>query len=168
MGTLPVQIQQPRAHVLHDGNFKEGHPKMGGRQKGVGNRVGADLRQTIMDAITETGFIEKDEEGNPIATGEGGCKGFIKWLALHEPRTAAAMLVKIIPYYVNLQMPEETMSREEMQAQLQLYGLPMDLLEHLRVDALPPEQLDPGEDPDPYRRKPANDATTTPTSEAAE
>ena len=154
MGTLPVQAHQPHAHVLHDGNFKEGHPKMGGRQKGVGNRVGADLRQMIMDAITETGFVEKDEAGNPVATGEGGCKGFIKWLALYEPKTAAAMLVRILPYYVNVEMPQLTMTCEEMEAQIALYGLPANLLEHLRAESMPPEQLDPGEDPDPYRRKP--------------
>src|ERR1700734_279590 len=70
----------------------EGHPKYGGRQKGSRNKLGDDLRQMIMDAITETGSVGKDEKGEPIAIGVDGCKGFIKWLYLHEPKTAAALL----------------------------------------------------------------------------
>jgi hypothetical protein len=52
-----------------------------------------------MDAITETGFVGKDDKGNPIGTGEGGCKGYIKWLALYEPKTAAALLARVLPYF---------------------------------------------------------------------
>src|SRR6202162_766328 len=66
--------------------FQKGHPRYGGRRKGTRNKFGRDLRQEVVAAIQETGFIEKDDKGNPIATGEGGCKGFIKWLALHEPK----------------------------------------------------------------------------------
>jgi hypothetical protein len=32
--------------------------------------MGGDLRQMIMDAITETGFVGKDDNGDPIATGK--------------------------------------------------------------------------------------------------
>jgi hypothetical protein len=56
-----------------------GHPRYGGRRKGSRNRFGGDLREEVVAAIQETGFIEKDDKGNPIATGEGGCKDFIKW-----------------------------------------------------------------------------------------
>ena len=52
----------------------------------------------IMDAITETGSVGKDEKGEPIAIGVDGCKGFIKLLYLHEPKTAAA-LARVLPYY---------------------------------------------------------------------
>jgi hypothetical protein len=58
--------------------FQKGHPKMGGRQKGGRNRFGGDLREAIVAAIQATGFIEKDEKGNPIATGKGGCQGFVQ------------------------------------------------------------------------------------------
>jgi hypothetical protein len=71
------------------------HPKYGARQKGSRNKLGGDLRQMIMDAITETGFVGKDEKGEPIAIGVDGCKGFIKWLYLHEPKTAAALLARV-------------------------------------------------------------------------
>jgi hypothetical protein len=41
--------------------------------------------------IQATGFIVKDKRGRPKATGRGGVQGFIEWLALHEPKTAAAL-----------------------------------------------------------------------------
>ena len=75
------------------------HPKYGARQKGSRNNLGGDLRQMIMDAITETGFVGKDEKDEPIAIGVDGCKGFIKWLYMHEPKTAAALLARVLPYY---------------------------------------------------------------------
>jgi hypothetical protein len=66
------------------------------------NRFGGDLREEVVAAIQETGFIIKDEKGNLIGTGEGGCKGFIKWLALHEPKTAAALFARVLPYFINV------------------------------------------------------------------
>jgi hypothetical protein len=39
--------------------------------------------------IQAVGFIENDKKGRPKATGKRGCQGFIEWLALHEPKTAA-------------------------------------------------------------------------------
>jgi hypothetical protein len=66
--------------------FQKGHPRYGGRKKGTRNKFGGDLREAIVAAIAATGFIEKDEHGNPVATGKRGCQGFVEWLALHEPR----------------------------------------------------------------------------------
>jgi hypothetical protein len=40
--------------------------------------VVGDLREEIVAAIQETGFIQKNDKGEPVGTGEGGCKGFIK------------------------------------------------------------------------------------------
>jgi hypothetical protein len=68
--------------------FQKGPPRYGGRRKGSRNRFGGDLREEVVAAIQETGFIVKDDKGELVGTGEGGCKGFIKWLALHEPKTA--------------------------------------------------------------------------------
>jgi hypothetical protein len=43
----------------------------GRTRKGSRNKVGGDLREAIVAAIQATGFIEKDEKGNPIVTGKG-------------------------------------------------------------------------------------------------
>jgi hypothetical protein len=104
--TLPVRLQLPPIEHRSPG-FQKGHPRYGGRRKGTRDRFSCDLREEIVAAIQETGFVGKDDQGNPIATGEGGCKGFIKWLALHEPKTAAALLARVLPYFVGVsEVPE--------------------------------------------------------------
>jgi hypothetical protein len=40
--------------------FQKGHPRYGGRRKGSRNRFGGDLREEVVAAIQETGFIIKD------------------------------------------------------------------------------------------------------------
>jgi hypothetical protein len=72
------------------------------RRKGTRNRFGGDLREEIVAAIKETGFIRKNKKGEPVGTGKDGCKGFIKWLALHEPKTAAALFARVLPYFINV------------------------------------------------------------------
>jgi hypothetical protein len=79
-----------------------------------------------------TGFIKKDEKGEPIGTGEDGCKGYLKWLALHEPRTYAALMARILPYYVSVDLPDDIMSHEETLAELRERGLPIELIQFLR------------------------------------
>ena len=147
-----LQVQpHPRATV-----FKPGHPKYGGRQKGTRNKLGGDLRQIIFDAINETGFVET-VDGKRIATGEGGCKGFIKWLALNEPKTAAALLSRIMPYFIDTAEPAPVASLAEIEAEFRDMGLPMGLIAHLQAAPAP---LDFDEDEDPYKTEVAQDDTT--------
>jgi hypothetical protein len=140
-----IQLHQPGDKPYL---FQQGHPRYGGRRKGSRNKFGGDLREEIVAAIRETGFIEKDDKGNPIATGEGGCKGFIKWLALHEPKTAAALFARVLPYFINLagEVPEVA-SEAEIEAQFKELGLPLGLIEHLQIAPAP---LDLDEESDPY------------------
>ena len=85
-----MQLQQP----ANRGSFQKGHPKFGGRQRGSRNRVGGDLRLAIVTALSETGYVEK-VKGKPVATGREGVVGYLKWLALYEPRTAAALFANV-------------------------------------------------------------------------
>jgi len=101
--------------------------------------------EEVVAAIQETGFIEKDDKGNPIATGEGGCKGFIKWLALYEP--AAALFARVLPYFINVSEVPEVASEAEIEAQFKELGLPLGLMEHLQIAPAP---LDLDEESDPY------------------
>jgi hypothetical protein len=140
--------------------FKEGYPKYGGRAKGARNKLGGDyggrrkgtgnntdLRQMIVDAIHETGFVGKDGQGNPIGTGDGGCKGFIKWLALYEPKTAAALFARVLPHFKTVTEAPPVASRSEIEAEFKEPGLPVTLIEHLQKAPAP---LDLDEDPDPW------------------
>jgi hypothetical protein len=117
------------------------------RRKGGKNRFGGDLGEEVVAAIQETGFIEKDDKGNPIATGEGGCKGFVKWLALYEPKTAAALFARVLPYFITTGEVPEVASEAEVEAQFKELGLPLGLIEHLQIAPAP---LDLDEELDPY------------------
>jgi hypothetical protein len=128
--------------------FQKGHAKMGGRQKGSRNRFGGDLREAVVAGIQAVGFIEKDKKGRPKPTGRGGVQGFIEWLALHEPKTAAALFARVLPYFINVGMEvPDVVSEAEMEAQLRELGLPLGLIEHMQTAPAP---LDLDEDPDPY------------------
>ena len=45
---------------------------------------------------------------------------------MHEPKTAAALLARIMPYYISAPAPPEIMTRSEIEAQLKELGLPLD------------------------------------------
>jgi hypothetical protein len=100
--------------------FQKGHPRYGGRRKGSKNRFGGDLREAIVAAINATGFIEKDDKGNLVPTGKRGCQGFVEWLALHEPKTAAALFARVLPYFITTtsEVPDVASEAEAMS----LYG----------------------------------------------
>jgi hypothetical protein len=90
--------------------------------------------------------MRKDSEGKPIQ-GEGGVQGFIEWLALYEPKTAAALFARVLPYFIEVPEAPPIASRAEIEAEFEELGLPMGLIDYpQRAPAL----LDPGEDPDPY------------------
>jgi hypothetical protein len=147
--TLPAE---PGAH-----GFQKGHPRYGGRKKAVRNKFGCDLREAVVAGIAATGYIEHDEEGNPKATGRGGVQGFIEWLALHEPKTAAALLARVLPYFVEgAEVPDDVASEAEIELMLRELGLPVGLIEHMQMAPAP---LDPGESDDPYGLKLSPDDT---------
>jgi hypothetical protein len=78
----------------------------------------------------------------------GGVQGFIEWLALHEPKTAAALFARVLPYFINVGMEvPDVVSETEMEAMLKELGLPPGLIEHMQTAPAP---LDLDEDPDPY------------------
>jgi hypothetical protein len=147
-GVTPLRM--PRTDE-HSGRFQPGWRGGPGRPKGSTARPRADLSQLIMDAATETGFIKLDEHGKRIGTGEDGCKGYLKWLCLHEPKTYAALLARILPYYVAVDLPDDIMTREETLAELKSRGLPIELIQYLRK--APTRLDDEEEDPWGLRKK---------------
>ena len=143
--TNTTQLQ--RVHTPNVGNFKKGNPGGPGRPKGSRTRMQADLAQMILTASAETGFIVLTKKGQPIP-GEGGTLGWLKWLALHEPKVYASLLARVLPYHVIEERPENrVLTREEAIEEMRERGLPVELLTRLRSA---PEPLDMDEDPDPY------------------
>jgi hypothetical protein len=104
-----------------------------------------------MTAAVETGFVTLDEKGQPIGTGREGCLGYLKWSALHQPKTFLGLLGRIIPLYIVPDIQEKTiLTHEETLAQLRERGLPEELIDYLRKA---PDELQVGENPDPYGMK---------------
>ena len=85
-------------------------------------RVGCTVSGTVW---SRNAFSTSTAEG----TGEDGCLRYLKWAALYEPRTYLALMARILPYYVNAEVPEEIMTREETLAELKVRGLPLELIE---------------------------------------
>jgi hypothetical protein len=85
------------------------------------------------------------------ATGRGGVQGFIEWLTLHEPKTSAALLARVLPYFISTDGDTPDVASEaEIEVMLKELGLPLGLIEHMQVAPAP---LDPGESDDPYGLK---------------
>jgi hypothetical protein len=111
------------------------------------NRFGGDLRESVVAGIQAVGFMQKAGKRG-WKHGQGGVQGFIEWLALHEPKTAAALFARVLPYFINVGMEvPEVVSETEMEAMLKELGLPLGLIEHMQTAPAP---LDLDEDPDPY------------------
>jgi hypothetical protein len=70
----PMELYLPPLEHRSPG-FQKGHPRYGGRRKGNKDRFNIDLREAIVAGIAATGFIEKDDQGNPVPTGKRGCQG---------------------------------------------------------------------------------------------
>ena len=64
--------------------------------------------------------------------GRQGCLGYLKWAAVFEPRTYLALMAQIL-YYVNTELPENILTREETLAELKARGSPLELIQHLRT-----------------------------------
>jgi hypothetical protein len=101
----------------------------------------------ILDAAADAGFV-RVEKGTPLATGEDGLRGYLRWLALYHPRTYAQLIGRVLPYQTNEATPQQRiLSRQEVEEELKARGLPTELLSVLRAA---PEPLDPGEIENPY------------------
>jgi hypothetical protein len=120
--------------------FQKGHVKVGGRQKGAQNRFGGDLREAVVAGIQAVGFMRRAGKRG-WKHGQGGVQGFIEWLALHEPKTAAALFARVLPYFINVGMEvPEVVSEAEMEAMLKELGLPVGLIEHMQTAPAPPQE----------------------------
>jgi hypothetical protein len=129
--------------------FDETRPAHGpGRPQGSRTQVGNDLMQLVLMAAENLGFMKKNPKtGEWFATGERGVLGYLEWVGSHRPERLVAMMTHGIPKQVHATMTHRAATRtvEEIDAELRERGLPVELLEHLRMM---PDVLQEGEDPD--------------------
>lgn len=78
-----------------------------GRKPGVPNKTTAALKDAVLLAAEEIGV---DGEG------KDGLKGYLKMLAMTEPKAYAGLLGKIIPLQINGHLQHELISKEQRDA----------------------------------------------------
>jgi hypothetical protein len=74
-------------------------------------------------------------------------QGFIEWLAMYEPKTAAALFARVLPYFINVggEVPD-VVSEAEMEVMLKELGLPVGLIEHMQTAPAPRGRRGEGRD----------------------
>jgi hypothetical protein len=111
--------------------------------------------EMVMEAAEELGFLRKDPETKElVATGEGGVKGYLRWIGINRPDRFVALMAHVAPkqVFADVTHHDDSMTDAEIEAELRERGLPVDLLPFLLklpVD----ETLQEGENPDPYGLK---------------
>ena len=73
--------------------FQPGNPGGPGRPRGSSNRLEADIRS----AAVRAGLIKLDENGNRVGSDRDGCKAYLAWVALNDPRTYLAFMARLLP-----------------------------------------------------------------------
>lgn len=109
--------------------------KSPGRPKGSPNKIARHLKQAILLAAEEVGepkAVVHVEDGQAVVLwkrGSGGLDGYLRWLALNEPRSYATLLGKLLPSAGVVEEepdPRDKLSREELVEELKRRGIPVD------------------------------------------
>lgn len=100
--------------------FYPGHPKWGGRKKGVANQSTRILKDAILMAAVEVG-----NDGS----GTEGLVGYLKRIALEEPRSFVTLLGKVMPLQITGDKSRPVVLELSMD---KIAELPLDRLEALR------------------------------------
>jgi hypothetical protein len=75
----------------------------------------------------------KDKDGNWEPTHNGGLLGYLRWATIHETKTYLGLIARVLPFNVVQEQPEEAiLTHEQVLAQLEERGLPIDLVGVLR------------------------------------
>jgi len=136
--------------------FKEGDPRPASLP-GQPNYVTKNLRDLILQAAEEVGFIKRiekfDAEGKsigfePVSTGDEGVKGYLKWAAVHQPARFLAMLTRILPMQINAKTERPGSQPDvryrtfaEVKADLKAAGYRDEKIEYLIDDLRPKKNM---------------------------
>jgi hypothetical protein len=63
--------------------------------------MGHDLMTMVMETAAELGFLKEDPETKKLVpTGEGGAKGYLKWIGINRPDRFVALMARVAPKHV--------------------------------------------------------------------
>ena len=125
------QIPGPKGGTLRPNQPGE---RRGGRQAGTPNKATRALRELILLAAESVGRpkIVRNRRGDIIRleeTGKDGALGYLRFLALYEPRTFGGLLGRVLPLQVAARLDGEVdvnqrLTLEELREELRRRGLP--------------------------------------------
>jgi hypothetical protein len=125
------QIPGPKGGTLRPNQPGE---RRGGRQAGTPNKATRALRELILLAAESVGRpkIVRNRRGDIIRleeTGKDGALGYLRYLALHEPRTFGGLLGRVLPLQVAARLDggvdvNQRLTLEEAREELRRRGLP--------------------------------------------
>jgi len=134
-----------------DGKFKKNDGrKRPGRPPGSPNKTTQILKDALLGAASELGFLEEitllDDDGQPTGiiklkkTGVDGMQGYLEWLGVNHPRTFAAMLARVLPTQLNIKTASSLKvtykTVEETRQALRDYGIePQMVTEIFKLEA---------------------------------
>jgi hypothetical protein len=123
-GTKVVQNSAVPGRVPNPGDFRDGHPKIGGRKKGTPNRFTSDIRDALIEAVNRVG---RDGEGDE------GMVGYLMASAMSQRQSILAMLNKAMPSLVNVKETEHAkfLNYAEARERLLSSGVPAAILDHM-------------------------------------
>jgi hypothetical protein len=107
--------------------------------------------ELVILAAEQAGYMRRGDDGHWIATGEDGLLGYLRWIAVNRPERLIALISHGIPKQFIANVTHKAVRTvQEIDAELRERGLPVELLEHLRMM---PDVLQEGELEDPYGLK---------------
>lgn len=80
--------------------FKKGDPRPvgAGRRPGQANRTTTVLKLAILNSAADVGFPK--QKGRYWKPGPGGLEGYLRWLAMYEPKSFATLLGRVLPLQI--------------------------------------------------------------------
>ena len=97
--------------------FQPGHRREHGRTRGTPNRINKLVREAIVEAAA---LVGEDGEGSE------GLVGYLKLLAVTEPRAYASLLGRVLPYQITVdEGPRPLATLAELAEELRRRGLPV-------------------------------------------
>lgn len=120
--------------------------RKGGRAPGQPNKTTRILKDAILLAACEVGDVSMYVDTKKVTTPEqrGQLVGFLKWVAVNEPKAFCAMLGRLIPLQLtgsldlNETGPTKYATREELIEEMKRRGLPVAAT---FANVIPPLQL---------------------------
>jgi hypothetical protein len=120
-----------------DGKFKKGNKRGAGRPPGATNKTTQILKDALLNAASELGFLEEimliDDDGKETGiiklkkTGVDGMQGYLEWVGVNHPRTFVALLGRVLPTQLNIKTASSLKvtykTVEETRQALKEYGI---------------------------------------------